>query len=148
MARRMVSLTDSQPQVSATLSRAGSVPIIRPYCLRSPHKDLEDPAIDPVELGAKSARPMLPLAGGFKSSVGHSYRRHDTYFFEDGNIMFSVRGAPRYCMRPVRWYMLQVNGTLYYIHRYFFARDSVYFSTKFTQLGVRGHEPLRIIGRC
>jgi len=102
MARRMVSLTDSQPQVSAALSRAGSVPINRLYRLRSPHKVLEDPAIDPVELCPKSASPMLPLAGGSNSSVGHSYRRHDTYFFEDGNIMFSVRDAPRYCMRPVR----------------------------------------------
>jgi len=41
--------------------------------------------------------------------------------------------------------MLQVNNTLYCVHRYFFARDSVYFSTKFTQLGVRDHEPLRTI---
>ncbi|KAF8483730.1 hypothetical protein DFH94DRAFT_625730 [Russula ochroleuca] len=36
----------------------------------------------------------------------------------------------------------QVNGTLYCVHRYFFSRDSVYFSTKFSQLGVRDHESL------
>jgi hypothetical protein len=40
---------------------------------------------------------------------------------------------------------LQVDGTLYCVHRYFFSRDSVYFSTKFTQLGVRDHEALRLV---
>jgi len=40
---------------------------------------------------------------------------------------------------------LQVDGMLYCVHRYFFSRDSVYFSTKFTQLGVRDHEPLRTV---
>jgi hypothetical protein len=39
----------------------------------------------------------------------------------------------------------QVDGTLYCVHRYFFSRDSSYFSTKFTLLGTRDHEPLRII---
>ncbi|KAH9005690.1 hypothetical protein EDB83DRAFT_753447 [Lactarius deliciosus] len=34
----------------------------------------------------------------------------------------------------------QVDGFLYCVHRYFFSRDSVYFSTRFTQLGVRDHE--------
>jgi len=41
--------------------------------------------------------------------------------------------------------MLQVGGTLYCVHRYFFSRDSAYFNYKFTKLGVRDHEPLRII---
>jgi hypothetical protein len=102
MACRMVSLTHSQPQVSATLSRASSVPISPLYCLRSPHKDLEDPAAYPVEPGAKYASTMLPLAGGSNLSVSHSYGRHDEYFFVDGNVTFSVRGALRYCMRPVQ----------------------------------------------
>ena len=39
----------------------------------------------------------------------------------------------------------QVDGTLYCVHRYFFCRDLAYFSTKFTQLGVRDYEPLRTI---
>jgi hypothetical protein len=39
---------------------------------------------------------------------------------------------------------LQVDGTLYCVHRYFFSRDSVYFSTRFDQLGIRDHEALPI----
>lgn len=35
---------------------------------------------------------------------------------------------------------LQVDGILYCVHRYFFSRDSAYFSTRFAQLGVRDHE--------
>ena len=35
---------------------------------------------------------------------------------------------------------MQVDGTLYCVHRYFFSRDSVYFSTRFDQLGIRDHE--------
>ena len=34
----------------------------------------------------------------------------------------------------------QVDGILFCVHRYFFSRDSVYFSTRFAQLGVRDHE--------
>ncbi len=34
----------------------------------------------------------------------------------------------------------QVDGFLYCVHRYFFSRDSVYFSTRFAQLGVRDYE--------
>jgi hypothetical protein len=40
---------------------------------------------------------------------------------------------------------LQVGGTLYCVHRYFFSRDSVYFSTRFAKLGVRDHRALPII---
>ena len=40
---------------------------------------------------------------------------------------------------------LQVDGFLYRVHLYFFCRDSVYFSTRFAQLGVRGHEASSII---
>ena len=39
----------------------------------------------------------------------------------------------------------QVDGTLYCVHRYFFSRDSVYFSTRLAQLGIREHEALPII---
>ena len=41
--------------------------------------------------------------------------------------------------------MLQVDDTLYCVHRYVFSRDSAYFNYKFTKLGVRDHEPLRTI---
>jgi hypothetical protein len=40
---------------------------------------------------------------------------------------------------------MQVDGTLYCLHRYLFSRDSVYFSTRFDQLGTRDHEALPII---
>ncbi len=39
----------------------------------------------------------------------------------------------------------QVNGFLYCVHRYLFSRESVYFSTRFAQLGVRDHEALSTI---
>ncbi|KAH9006220.1 hypothetical protein EDB86DRAFT_2782147, partial [Lactarius hatsudake] len=48
--------------------------------------------------------------------------RHSKYFFKDGNVTFLV------------------DGFLYCVHRYFFSRDSVYFSSRFAQLGVRDHE--------
>ena len=31
---------------------------------------------------------------------------------------------------------------LYCVHRYFFSRDSMYFSIRFSQLGIRDHEAL------
>ncbi|KAF8504687.1 hypothetical protein F5888DRAFT_1573364, partial [Russula emetica] len=52
--------------------------------------------------------------------------RHYKYFFKDGNVTFLV------------------DGTLYCVHRYFFSRDSVYFSTRFDQLGIRDQEALPI----
>ena len=39
----------------------------------------------------------------------------------------------------------QVDGTLFCVHQYFFSRDSVYFSTRLAQLGMREHEALPII---
>jgi hypothetical protein len=39
---------------------------------------------------------------------------------------------------------MQVDGTLYCVHRLFFYRDSVYFSTRFDQLSIRDHEALPI----
>jgi hypothetical protein len=40
--------------------------------------------------------------------------------------------------------LLQVDGTLYCLHQYLFSRDSVHFSTRFVQLGVRDHEALSV----
>ena len=39
----------------------------------------------------------------------------------------------------------QVDGTLYCVHRFFFSRDSVYFSTRLAQLGTRDHEALTTV---
>ncbi|KAH9073517.1 hypothetical protein EDB83DRAFT_2219399 [Lactarius deliciosus] len=65
--------------------------------------------------------------GGGHATPDDSFIRHDTYFFKDGNVTFLV------------------GGTLYCVHRYFFSRDSVYFSTRFAQLGIRDHEALPTI---
>ncbi|KAI9465224.1 hypothetical protein BJY52DRAFT_1114029, partial [Lactarius psammicola] len=48
--------------------------------------------------------------------------QHSKYFFKGGNITFLV------------------GGFLCCVHHYFFSRDSVYFSTRFAQLGVCDHE--------
>ncbi|KAI0250026.1 hypothetical protein BJV78DRAFT_616049 [Lactifluus subvellereus] len=61
---------------------------------------------------------------GIQLTIDDSFLRHDKYFFKDGNITFLV------------------DGTLFCVHRYFFSRDSAYFSTRFAQLAVRDHEAL------
>ncbi|KAH9022414.1 hypothetical protein EDB84DRAFT_1252487, partial [Lactarius hengduanensis] len=71
-------------------------------------------------------RKRLLVRGGH-ATPDDSFIRHDVYFFKDGNITFLV------------------DGTLYCVHRYFFSRDSVYFSTRFTRLGVCDHEALPTI---
>ncbi|KAH8986716.1 hypothetical protein EDB92DRAFT_2116328 [Lactarius akahatsu] len=65
--------------------------------------------------------------GGGHATPDDSFIRHDAYFFKDGNVTFLV------------------GGTLYCVHRYFFSRDSVYFSTRLSQLGIRDHEALPTI---
>ena len=35
-----------------------------------------------------------------------------------------------------------VDNTLYCVHRYFFSRGSIYFSTRFVELDICDHEPL------
>ncbi|KAH9032581.1 hypothetical protein EDB85DRAFT_1865009 [Lactarius pseudohatsudake] len=86
-----------------------------------------------VDLGAKHSSPLgrsegtKTPGGGHVTLPGDSFIRHDAYFFKDGNVRFMV------------------GGTLYCVHRYFFSRDSVYFSTRFAQLGIRDHEPLPTI---
>ncbi|KAH9067670.1 hypothetical protein EDB87DRAFT_1537878, partial [Lactarius vividus] len=41
------------------------------------------------------------------------------------------------------------DGTLYCVHRYFFSRDCIYFSTRFAQPGICDHEALpTIISIC
>ncbi|KAF8270203.1 hypothetical protein EI94DRAFT_1723356 [Lactarius quietus] len=73
-------------------------------------------------------RPANFPSGGSETSDGprqqsnDTFLQHSKYFFKDGNVTFLV------------------DGFLYCVHRYFFSRDSVYFSTRFTQLGVRDHE--------
>ncbi|KAI9441607.1 hypothetical protein H4582DRAFT_1875018 [Lactarius indigo] len=63
---------------------------------------------------------------GVHLAVDSPFVRHEKYFFQDGNITFLI------------------DGTLYCVHRYFFSRDSEYFSSRLTQLGIRKHEALSI----
>ncbi|KAH9006214.1 hypothetical protein EDB86DRAFT_696690 [Lactarius hatsudake] len=56
-----------------------------------------------------------------------SFLQHGKYFFKDGNVTFLV------------------DGFLYCVHRYLFSHGSVYFSTRFAQLGVRDHEALSTV---
>jgi len=50
--------------------------------------------------------------------------RHPKYFFLDGNVTFLV------------------DHILYCVHRYFFCRDSIYFSNRYNQLDIRDHAAL------
>ncbi|KAH8996881.1 hypothetical protein EDB92DRAFT_1539508 [Lactarius akahatsu] len=70
-------------------------------------------------LGVETCGSTTPDGSRLQSN---DYLRHSKYFFKDGNVTFLV------------------DGFLYCVHRYFFSRDSVYFSSRFTQLGVRDHE--------
>ncbi|KAH8996882.1 hypothetical protein EDB92DRAFT_1842570 [Lactarius akahatsu] len=88
-----------------------------------PSADLEANHSSPVGCSEGTKTP----GGRHVTPPGDSFIRHDAYFFKDGNVTFLV------------------GGTLYCVHRYFFSRDSVYFSTRFTQLGIRDYEPLPII---
>ena len=137
--------TSNQSRVSLPLplSSASSVVAIDSM---SPEKNppmesqasLEAPGAQPAALGAESA--SLPAVSADAKPTTSSCLRHDTYFFKDGNITFSVSIALLYALDSLT--RSQVDGTLYCVHRYFFSRDSVYFSTKFSQLGVRDHESL------
>ncbi|KAF8504688.1 hypothetical protein F5888DRAFT_1903604 [Russula emetica] len=86
---------------------------------------------------AKHMSPLLIESSGSETSTSastysradagdDSFIRHHKYFFQDGNVTYLV------------------DDTLYCVHRYFFSRDSVYFSTLFDQLGFRDHEALPI----
>jgi hypothetical protein len=100
MAHRMVSARN-EPCVSAAVSNVNSVPIIsvdsQSITSDSHTMTLDGPA---AELGAKSM--TLPGAGGSSSSTHNSHTRHDSYFFQDGNVTFLVGDALWYCMRPVQ----------------------------------------------
>ncbi|KAA1470547.1 hypothetical protein DENSPDRAFT_705962 [Dentipellis sp. KUC8613] len=50
---------------------------------------------------------------GLTLSPNEGYKNHERFYFEDGNVVFNVRGV------------------LYCVHRYFFRRDSPYFRTLF-----------------
>ncbi|KAN0130788.1 hypothetical protein V8E53_011463, partial [Lactarius tabidus] len=76
-------------------------------------------------LGMGSSESETPDTSYWQSD--DSFVHHSKYFFKDGNVTFLV------------------DGSLFCVHRYLFSHDSVYFSTRFAQLGVRDHEALSTI---
>ncbi|KAH8996890.1 hypothetical protein EDB92DRAFT_2083973, partial [Lactarius akahatsu] len=85
-------------------------------------------AFPSAEFGAEFSEGRKILrGGGGHATRDDSFIRHDAYFFNDGNVTFLI------------------DGTLYCVHRFFFSRDSVYFSTRFARLGVCDHEALPTI---
>jgi hypothetical protein len=78
-----------------------------------------------------------------------SFIQHPKYFFKDGNLTFLVCGV---CLdssvhtKVTGFIGLQVDGTLYCVHQFFFSRDSVYFSARFDQLGDREALPIISLG--
>ena len=140
MSRRIVSWRINEPSVSPTLSNASAVSVVS---ISSIVSDMTTEATGVPVQHAEPGAKLENLPGSAHPTSEDSFVRHDTYFFKDGNITFLVHVAllyaPDLLTRP------QVDGTLYCVHRYFFSRDSVYFSSKFGQLDVRDHEPLGTI---
>ncbi|KAH9175002.1 hypothetical protein EDB89DRAFT_430094 [Lactarius sanguifluus] len=139
MAPHIVSWSDSEICMSPVLSSAVSIVSFDstfsdtyPSHLQMSPTASEAPGLPSAEFEAQHASlPGFPEEGKTPRS-GHttpddSFIQHDAYFFKDGNVTFLI------------------DGTLYCVHRYFFSRDSVYFSTRFAQLSIRDHEALPTI---
>ncbi|KAH9161839.1 hypothetical protein EDB89DRAFT_691528 [Lactarius sanguifluus] len=128
MTPRIVSWSDNEISISPVLSSAASI-----VSFDSAFSDTY-PSHSQMSPTASEA-PGLPSAGFSEGKIPRSgqtitddsFIRHDAYFFKDGNVTFLV------------------DGMLYCVHRYFFARDSVYFSKRFAQLDIRDHEALPTI---
>ncbi|KAH9006231.1 hypothetical protein EDB86DRAFT_3097923 [Lactarius hatsudake] len=135
MAPPIVSWSDNEIWTSPVLSSAASIVSFDstfsdtyPSRSRTPPTASETPGLPSAEFGAKLpgfSEGKIPRGGHTTSD--DSFIRHDAYFFKDGNVIFLV------------------DGTMYCVHRYFFARDSVYFSKRFPQLDIRDHEALSTI---
>jgi hypothetical protein len=138
MSRRIVSWRTSEPRVSPAVSRASGGSVVSINSIVS-DMTTETAVVQSAELGAK----LTNWPGNPNPPTVESFVQHDIYFFRDGNITFLVRDA--LCCGSCSLKRLQVDGTLYCVHRYFFSRDSAYFSTKFSQLDVRDHESLTTI---
>ncbi|KAH9005683.1 hypothetical protein EDB83DRAFT_2236995 [Lactarius deliciosus] len=138
MAPPIVSWSDNEIWTSPVLSSAASIVSFDstfsdtyPSHPQTPPTASEAPGLPGAGFGAKQtghpgfSEGKIPRGG--QAIADDSFIRHDTYFFKDGNVTFLV------------------DGTLYCVHRYFFTRDSVYFSKRFAQLDMRDHEALPTI---
>ncbi|KAH9006218.1 hypothetical protein EDB86DRAFT_697166 [Lactarius hatsudake] len=139
MTPHIVSWSDNEISISPVLSSAASIisfdsifsdtypshSRMSPTASRAPGLHIADVGAEHTNFFRFSEGRQIP--GGGHATPDDSFVRHDSYFFKDGNVTFLV------------------GGTLYCVHRYFFSRDSVYFSTRFAQLGIRDHEALPTI---
>ncbi len=83
-------------------------------------------------------------------SVHQHQTDHRQFFPTSRNIFFQgwkchIRGVYRFIVLPDSLTRPKIDGTLYCVHRYFFSRDSLYFSTTFSQLSVRDYESLNTV---
>ncbi|TFY81097.1 hypothetical protein EWM64_g2912 [Hericium alpestre] len=81
------------------------------------------------------------------------YKKHDRFYFDDGNVTFIVSLAPEsevrlVCRADPECPTLQVQDVAFRVHRYFFQRDSKYFADLFKQQSgeeaVREDEPIHL----
>jgi len=129
MTSRMVSWRDNDTEslVSIAPSNLSALSVVSIDSVLSDSHMITPEALGarPAEVGAK---PKSSLGGAEPARMADdSFPRHDTYYLKDGNVTFLV------------------GDTLYCVHRYFFDQYSVYFSTRFAQLGIPDHEPLSTI---
>ncbi|KAH9022417.1 hypothetical protein EDB84DRAFT_498507 [Lactarius hengduanensis] len=155
MAPRIVSWNDNEICISPVLSsRASIVSLDSTFSDMCPsHSQMSPIASEALELPSAEFEAQHTCLPGFPEEEktprsGHttpddSFVQHDAYFFKDGNVTFLVT----FCNLRTRHILTspQIDGTLYCVHRYFFYRDSVYFSTRFAQLGICDHEALPTI---
>ncbi|KAH9175001.1 hypothetical protein EDB89DRAFT_429995 [Lactarius sanguifluus] len=137
MVPRIVSWNDNEICISPVLSSAASIvsfdsTFSYPSHLQMSPTASEARGLPSAEFGAQcTSLPGFPEKAKTPRSEhttpDDSFVQHDAYFFKDGNVTFLI------------------DSTLYCVHRYFFSRDSVYFSTRFAQLGIRDHEALPTI---
>ncbi|KAH8976786.1 hypothetical protein EDB86DRAFT_3094467 [Lactarius hatsudake] len=128
MTPRIVSWSDNEICISPVLSSTASiVSFDSAFSDTYPSHSQTSPIVSgaPGVPSAVFSEGKIPRSG--QAIPDDSFIRHDAYFFKDGNATFLV------------------DGTLYCVHRYFFTRDSVYFSKRFAQLHIRDHEALSTI---
>ncbi|KAH9174991.1 hypothetical protein EDB89DRAFT_429439 [Lactarius sanguifluus] len=134
MAPHIIFWSDDEICMSPVLSSAASIVSFDstfsdtyPNYLQMSPTASEAPDLPSSEFEAEhTSLPRFPEEGK-ATTPDDSFIQHDAYFFKDGNVTFLI------------------DGTLYCVHRYFFSRDSVYFSTRFAQLDIRDHEALPTI---
>jgi hypothetical protein len=89
-------------------------------------------------------------------SDGTSLKRHENYYLEDGNIIFLVSFYTFPKLRQIITGILQVDGILFNVHRYFFLQSRSVCTKKIPALptlglcvndwGLSDENPIRLLG--